>query len=104
MSAAMKDAGLTSPVPGLAELASEGTFFACAPYGTCWQPTNGWDITESTANRTDAHELQQSGSTQQSGSPQPQLTQQQSANPYTVSVKDLQSAGPKAVARNALQN
>jgi FecR protein len=98
MSAAMKDAGLTSPVPGLTELASEGTFFACAPYGTCWQPTNGWAMSESTTNRTDAHELQQSGSAQ------PQLAQQQSANPYTVSVKDLRNAGPKAVSRNALQN
>ena len=42
MSTAMKSAGLTSPVPGLTEMNGQGTFFACAPYGTCWQPTNGW--------------------------------------------------------------
>lgn len=40
--AAMKASGLTAPIPGLAELDGKGTFFACAPYGTCWEPTNGW--------------------------------------------------------------
>jgi hypothetical protein len=35
----MKDAGLTSPLPGLASMNGQGTFFACAPYGTCWEPT-----------------------------------------------------------------
>jgi FecR-like protein len=100
MSAAMKDAGLASPIPGLTEMANQGTFFACAPYGTCWQPTNGWDEGASAANRTDTHEVQQSGSAQS------QQVQQQSAqaSPYTVSVKDLQSAGPKAVSMKALQN
>jgi len=43
MSAAMKDAGLAEPVPGLAEMNGKGTFFSCAPYGTCWQPTDGWE-------------------------------------------------------------
>jgi len=43
MSAAMKDAGLAEPVPGLADMNGKGTFFSCAPYGTCWQPTNGWE-------------------------------------------------------------
>jgi hypothetical protein len=42
MSAAMKAAGLTSPVPGLDALNGEGRFFACEPYGTCWEPKNGW--------------------------------------------------------------
>ena len=42
MSAAMKDAGLTAPVPGLDALNGQGRFFACEPYGTCWEPTNGW--------------------------------------------------------------
>ncbi len=40
--AAMKASGLTAPIPGLAEMDGQGTFFACAPYGTCWEPTNGW--------------------------------------------------------------
>jgi hypothetical protein len=34
----MKATGLTSPIPGLAELKDQGTFFDCAPYGTCWEP------------------------------------------------------------------
>jgi hypothetical protein len=42
VSATMKEAGLSSPIPGLAEMKDQGTFFACAPYGTCWQPTSGW--------------------------------------------------------------
>ena len=39
MDAMMKAAGLTSPLPGLAEMEGQGKFFACAPYGTCWEPT-----------------------------------------------------------------
>jgi hypothetical protein len=42
LSAVMKDSGLTSPIPGLAEMNGQGTFFDCAPYGTCWRPTGGW--------------------------------------------------------------
>jgi hypothetical protein len=38
MDAALKASGLTSPVPGLAELYRHGPFFACEPYGTCWEP------------------------------------------------------------------
>jgi hypothetical protein len=43
MNAAMKDAGLTTPVPGLTEIAAQGSFFDCAPYGKCWEPKEGWD-------------------------------------------------------------
>jgi hypothetical protein len=46
MSATMKDAGLSTPVPGLAEMKDQGAFFACAPYGTCWEPNNGWGDVE----------------------------------------------------------
>jgi hypothetical protein len=42
MAAMMKESGLAEPVPGLAELQGQGKFFACEPYGTCWEPTNGW--------------------------------------------------------------
>jgi hypothetical protein len=42
MSAVMKDAGLAAPIPGLAALNGQGHFFACEPYGTCWEPTSGW--------------------------------------------------------------
>jgi FecR-like protein len=41
MAAALKASGLSSPVPGLTELYRHGTFFACEPYGTCWQPQEG---------------------------------------------------------------
>jgi hypothetical protein len=32
----MKASGLTSPIPGLADMDGQGTFFKCPPYGTCW--------------------------------------------------------------------
>jgi len=35
----MKAAGLTQPIPGLADMAHQGTFFDCPPYGACWEPT-----------------------------------------------------------------
>jgi len=38
MTAVMKASGLTKPIPGMAEMQSQGTFFPCAPYGTCWEP------------------------------------------------------------------
>jgi hypothetical protein len=39
MAEMMKASGLTSPIPGLADMKGKGTFFACPPYGTCWEPT-----------------------------------------------------------------
>ena len=36
--AALKASGLATPIPGMADLAQAGTFFACEPYGTCWKP------------------------------------------------------------------
>ena len=36
--AALKSSGLKSPIPGLADLEKDGTFFPCEPYGTCWKP------------------------------------------------------------------
>jgi hypothetical protein len=86
MSAAMKDAGVTSPIPGLAELKDHGTFFACAPYGTCWEPSGGWG--EIAPARLDA---------QPSSDPAPAQAAQPSS--HSVSVKALQSAGPAAVLR-----
>jgi len=38
MQATMHEAGLKAPLPGLAEMRGQGTFFDCAPYGTCWEP------------------------------------------------------------------
>ncbi|HKN21279.1 MAG TPA: FecR domain-containing protein [Terracidiphilus sp.] len=37
--AMMKASGLTEPIPGLADMQDQGSFFPCAPYGTCWEPT-----------------------------------------------------------------
>ncbi|MGA2650297.1 MAG: FecR domain-containing protein [Terracidiphilus sp.] len=37
----MKAAGLSSPIPGLAEMQGQGRFFECKPYGTCWEPNAG---------------------------------------------------------------
>src|SRR5271168_389610 len=56
LSATMKEAGLASPIPGLAEMKDQGTFFDCAPYGTCWQPTNGWGEHEATPERLEAQQ------------------------------------------------
>jgi len=35
---ALEASGLSAPVPGLADLAGQGRFFPCEPYGTCWEP------------------------------------------------------------------
>jgi len=43
LASAMKDAGVTEPIPGLADLNGQGQFFPCAPYGTCWEPSEGWN-------------------------------------------------------------
>jgi len=43
MADVMKAAGLSSPIPGLAEMKDQGTFFECAPFGTCWEPNAGED-------------------------------------------------------------
>jgi len=37
LSAALQASGLPTPVPGLADLYSNGDFFSCEPYGTCWE-------------------------------------------------------------------
>ncbi|HTV10003.1 MAG TPA: FecR family protein [Candidatus Aquilonibacter sp.] len=42
MKLVMHESGLKEPLPGLADLAGNGTFVPCAPYGTCWKPNDGW--------------------------------------------------------------
>jgi hypothetical protein len=39
MAQMQKAAGLTSPLPGLADMRGAGNFISCEPYGTCWEPT-----------------------------------------------------------------
>lgn len=36
--AGLMASGLSAPIPGLADLYEDGKFFACAPYGMCWEP------------------------------------------------------------------
>jgi hypothetical protein len=42
MAAVEQEAGLKAPIPGLAEMEGQGTFFDCEPYGRCWEPRDGW--------------------------------------------------------------
>ena len=62
LSAAMKDAGLTEPIPGLAEMDGQGKFFACAPYGTCWEPSAGWGGDKAELAQAETHPATASGS------------------------------------------
>lgn len=39
MAQVMKQSGLKTPIPGLADLKDKGRFFDCPPYGTCFEPT-----------------------------------------------------------------
>jgi FecR protein len=90
MAAVMKDAGLTSPVPGLAEMNGQGIFFDCAPFGTCWEPTGGWGHHEA--------ETRQPVSQQQSySSPHPSVT---SAHLLLAS-QTLQPTSPGATQQTA---
>ena len=88
MAVTMKEARLSSPIPGLTELKDQGTFFACVPYGTCWQPTNGWAEPNAAPAQVDVQQV-----------PDPSRQQSAPSTSHTVSVKDLQSAGPSAILR-----
>jgi hypothetical protein len=88
MTVTMKEAGLSSPVPGLAELKDQGRFFTCAPYGTCWQPTNGWGDPTPTATQVDVQQ-----------SPDSSRLQSTPSASHTVSVQALQTAGTSAILR-----
>jgi hypothetical protein len=65
MASTMKAAGLTAPLPGLAQMDGQGRFFACEPYGTCWEPTQGW-----AKQHSDGAAPQPTGATQQAASTQ----------------------------------
>jgi hypothetical protein len=71
MQEAMTSAGLASPMPGLEELASQGRFFDCAPYGKCWEPAGYAETAETGAvgsNEQAAQSVNGSG-TQQAANP-----------------------------------
>jgi hypothetical protein len=65
MTAVMKASGLTTPLPGLADMNGQGTFFPCAPYGTCWEPADRPAMEPDSASH---------GEPQQSSAPAPQQT------------------------------
>jgi hypothetical protein len=90
--AAMKDPGLTSPIPGLAEMKDQGTFFACAPYGTCWQPTNGWEEHEAAPRLVNAELNAPESPDSSSQQPTPKSSLPSSA-------QTLQSASPTPILR-----
>jgi hypothetical protein len=88
VAAVMKDSGLRSPIPGLAEMNGQGTFFDCAPYGTCWEPTGGWGKHEA---ETGPVESQQTSET---------LLRQSTASAHLLLVAQaLQSGSPAAILR-----
>jgi hypothetical protein len=77
MAAVMKEAGLETPLPGLADMKAKGRFFACEPYGTCWEPTNGWSgprgvqsVTTGGAHLQNAVAAQSAGVMQSANAPQ----------------------------------
>jgi uncharacterized membrane protein YgcG len=82
MQSVMQQAGLKTPIPGLADLADKGTFTPCAPYGTCWEPTNGW--------------------THQSSSNGTPITPLPEANSHTISVAQLQQTSGQTSSRSGV--
>jgi hypothetical protein len=63
MAEMMKASGLTSPIPGLADMKGHGTFFECASYGTCWEPTaqDGQQLPEEKVSKTRPSSVQTPG-------------------------------------------
>jgi hypothetical protein len=95
INAVMEASGLTAPIPGMAELNGEGTFFDCAPYGTCWEPKDADEGAQSAKLRPGERgpELRRSG-LRKSGYQRPALVLA-SFSPVAQSVQ----AGPAAPAQ-----
>jgi hypothetical protein len=88
----MQSAGLAEPIPGLADMAGQGKFFACPPYGTCWEPN---DIAE--------QEVQPQQSSMQRTIERPQLelaAYHPSAMLMRTSLAPSRAAQPAAVPRS----
>ncbi len=83
MKATMKEAGLTTPIPGLAEMKDQGTFFAC-DYGTCWEPKNGWGGDQGATQQSDPHTVSVDALRQQSASTNSAKSSAQAAYPSAV--------------------
>jgi hypothetical protein len=82
--AVMKEAGLAGPLPGLADMYGKGTFFSCAPYGTCWEPN---ETPAAAQHDPDQHDPAQPAASSLNSAPQPaalrnaSLSQDSPANP-----------------------
>lgn len=76
--AALKASGLSSPIPGLADLYEHGTFFGCEPYGTCWEATEPGEV-QDPATQSAVPGLQSPAprQTQSAGTFQPQTVEWQ---------------------------
>jgi FecR protein len=88
VAAVMKDSGLTSPIPGLAEMNGQGTFFDCAPYGTCWEPTGGWGQRAADTGQTESQQVSE-----------PSLRQSTSPVRLLRVSQTLQSTSPNGILR-----
>jgi hypothetical protein len=77
MDAALKASGLSSPMPGLAELYRHGTFFACEPYGTCWEPKQAQSAQASEKSATPQDAQATGANSPNTGGFQPQTVQWQ---------------------------
>ena len=84
MAAALKASGLSSPVPGLTELFRHGTFSACEPYGTCWEPLEGQP-----AQNADTKAIQRDAQAPATQAPNPGAFQ-----PQTVQWQENDWGGP----------
>ena len=83
MAVVMGEAGLATPLPGLADMNAKGRFFRCEPYGTCWEPNSGWGGAKAgdaagAGGGTQAARVEQTGMDKQS-SPTAQATPAQQA-------------------------
>jgi hypothetical protein len=83
MKATMKEAGLTVPIPGLAEMKDQGTFFACDE-GTCWEPKSGWDADRGGGQQSDPHTVSVDALRQQSASTNSAKSSARAAYPGAV--------------------
>ncbi|HXX17799.1 MAG TPA: FecR domain-containing protein [Candidatus Acidoferrum sp.] len=85
MDAALKASGLSEPVPGLADLYQSGSFFPCAPYGTCWQPNESMQASPESSGENMPQGSQQTSS--QSSAPTP-VKQPQAGKPRQIVVTE----------------
>jgi len=91
LASAMKDAGLKEPIPGLAEMNGQGKFFPCEPYGTCWEPTEGW-----TGHAAELAKVVTRPAAQSVAQPNAQDDTQPAAPVERVAASDDQQAAPVA--------